>query len=299
MSAEAPVPPPDLIGRVGVVDKSDTEIFLWSGQQMREEIDELLGNDWSWEHKSVLDFGCGAGRLTRHLLDVAAAGTEVSACDVDPQSMEWVRENLVPPLAAAPTTEMLPPLPFKQASFDLVLATSVFTHIDLTWAPWLVELRRVLKPGGLFLASFLGPAMSKGVAGEPWDEELVGANVHISNMSTNVLHSPWWLRAHWGRAFEILELRESGFAAPSGEGEGQGVLLGRRRDVKVTAEELFEPEPGEPREFSAAAHNVRKLRLQAAQLEAQLQAAVLDAAAAREELARLRRERGQLGQSEQ
>ena len=56
-------------------------------------------------------------------------------------------------------TSFHPPLPYAAASFDLVYAVRVFSHLDrgLT-ALWLEELRRVLAPDGLALLSVHGPA---------------------------------------------------------------------------------------------------------------------------------------------
>jgi len=51
-----------------------------------------------------------------------------------------------------------PPLPFDEGCFDLVFASSVFTHLDPSaQREWLSEVRRVLKPGGLALLSIQGP----------------------------------------------------------------------------------------------------------------------------------------------
>jgi hypothetical protein len=61
-----------------------------------------------------------------------------------------------------------------------------------------------------------------------------------------VLHSPWWLRSHWGRAFEILSLRSSGFA-----GGRHGFVLGRKRDVSLTRDDLERPDAEDPREIQA------------------------------------------------
>ena len=44
---------------------------------------------------------------------------------------------------------MVPHVPFEDSSFDLVFSGSVFTHIDDLADAWFLELRRVLKPGGL------------------------------------------------------------------------------------------------------------------------------------------------------
>jgi hypothetical protein len=70
-----------------------------------------------------------------------------------------------------------------------------------------------------------------------------------------VLHSPWWIEAHWGRAFEILSLRPTGLI-----GTGQGVVVMRKRDVSLTPADLERLEPDEPREVTALAHSVQQLQ---------------------------------------
>jgi SAM-dependent methyltransferase len=67
----------------------------------------------------------------------------------------WCDEHL--PFAAVARNELEPPLPYDDASFDLVYAFSVITHLsEALQREWLREIRRVLKPGGLFLFSTLG-----------------------------------------------------------------------------------------------------------------------------------------------
>ena len=103
-----------------------------------------------------------------------------------------------------------PPLEFESASVDLAWAISVFTHLTDNSVPWLLELHRLLKPGGLLIATYMGRWVSEFVTGEPWDEDRVGMNMlHMSGLSDGggplVLISDWWLREHWARAFEALE----------------------------------------------------------------------------------------------
>ncbi len=53
----------------------------------------------------------------------------------------------------------------EDGSFDLIWAVSVFTHLAETWSAWLLELHRVLKPGGILLATFMGEGMDRGDRG--------------------------------------------------------------------------------------------------------------------------------------
>lgn len=95
---------------------------------------------------SILDFGCGAGRLTRWLIDLQSAS--ITGVDIDSAAIAWARENLSPPFEFYLTT-LLPHLPFEDRSFQWVIAGSVFTHIDDLALSWLMELRRVVVPGGM------------------------------------------------------------------------------------------------------------------------------------------------------
>lgn len=94
----APLPPLDLAARVGPVYEGDAYAgYLTQGRSARELIDDLLPDDWSFEGKRVLDFGCGAGRTLRHFLD-RAESAEFWGCDVHAESIDWLQGNLCPPL---------------------------------------------------------------------------------------------------------------------------------------------------------------------------------------------------------
>ena len=73
-----------------------------------------------------------------------------------------------------------------------------------------------------------------------------------------VFHSEWWLRAHWGRAFEMI-------AIDQGDGRRLVSLRGRKEPISVS--ELERPEPGEDRELSAASANAAYLRSQVDRME--------------------------------
>jgi SAM-dependent methyltransferase len=255
-SRKAPVPSPALTSRVGwLYDGPDgSRLFDQLGRASRKEIIELLPDDWDFRGKRVLDFGCGAGRILRHFL-AEAEDAEFWGCDVDSPSIRWLEAHLVPPLHVFQNGER-PPLPLADASFDLVWAASVFTHLGSSWSAWMVELHRILAPDGLLLASFIGEGTAVAEAAG-WEEDRIGMNILDGGLSYDrggaiVLHSRWWIRARWGRAFEIvsLDLREPG---------EQGWVLMRRREESITSAQLEAPEPDEPRELDASRHNITQL----------------------------------------
>lgn len=248
---------------MGTVDREDPlGSYEELGHQLRRYLVDVLPADWSFEGKRVLDFGCGAGRVLRAFLPEAKVAKFYGA-DIDARSIEWLERNLSPPLHVLRSGES-PPLDLPDDSFDLIYAYSVFTHIADEWSAWLLELHRLMRDDALLFATFLGPGMSEPIAEEPWIEQRVGMNVlrHGQDWDSGgpmVFLSPWWIREHWGRAFEVLELREAGVitAAPSA---GQGMVLMRKRPGTFRREDLERIDAAnEPREIAALQHNIRQL----------------------------------------
>ena len=103
--------------------------------------------------KSVLEFGCGSGRVIRHFRYIE--GLRLAGTDANSKPIEWNRKKLSG--IEFDHNELEPPLAYPDGSFDLVYALSVFTHIPLEWQrAWLDELRRVLRPGGYLLCTVHG-----------------------------------------------------------------------------------------------------------------------------------------------
>jgi ubiquinone/menaquinone biosynthesis C-methylase UbiE len=93
---------------------------------------------------AVLDLGCGAGEFSAALIDAAAP----IAVDVAAEALRRA-EARVPGLDVR-LWEAGEPLPAADASVDVVWAGEVIEHVvDL--APWLSEIRRVLRPRGTLL----------------------------------------------------------------------------------------------------------------------------------------------------
>lgn len=98
-SSDSPYPPFELASRVRPLDGYSDPFRAYDemGAQMKEALLRLLPEDWSFEGKRMLDFGCGAGRTLRHFLTEAGSG-EFWGTDVDAASIDWMKENLCPPL---------------------------------------------------------------------------------------------------------------------------------------------------------------------------------------------------------
>lgn len=254
-SSEKPYPPLELANRVCSLEGRGDPFLAYEqlGAEAREALLRLLPRDFSFAGKRVLDFGCGAGRTLRQFLAEARTG-EFWGADIDAASIAWLTRHLSPPLEAV-NNGPEPPLGLQHGTFDLVWALSVFTHLTDASLAWLAELHRLLKPGGLLIATYMGRHNGAVFTHEPWDENRVGMNVLRRDQGWDdggpmVLMSDWWVREHWGRAFEIVD--------QAAQMHGQSWVLLRRRELEITVAELERP-GADPREYAALRHNVRQV----------------------------------------
>lgn len=100
-------------------------------------------------HPRVADWGCGLGRVVRHL----PARYKCTGFDYNTQAIEWGTDHISG--VQFLKNNLLPPLPVEDASFDAVYALSVFTHLSAEGHKrWIAEIKRVLAPRGVFLGAF-------------------------------------------------------------------------------------------------------------------------------------------------
>lgn len=252
-----PLPPYHLATRTGGINDVNNFWTEWEqiGEVQAGIVRSYLPAEWSRPGRRTLDFGCGSGRTLRQFLGEADSW-DMWGCDVHLESIEWLNGHLDPPFHFFAVDET-PTIPKPDEYFDLIWAFSVFTHVTDQWSNWLLELHRTLKSDGLALISFLGQHMIGPLIEETWDADRIGMNCLRVSQSWDiggptVFHSEWWLRAHWGRAFEILQLDDENAG-------GHGFVLLRKRDVQITGADLTEFEATEQREIAALQHNLEQL----------------------------------------
>ena len=222
-----PLPPRRLMVRVA--GTADADWFLRSG---RAAYDAIAAHVPLGEIDSVLDFGCGCGRVTRYWSEF---GGTVSGSDVSTKAVEWCRANL--PFARFEVNRLEPPLAFADESVDLVYALSVFTHLtaDLQLA-WRDELRRVLRPGGRLLVTTHGqsylPRLDPGERARFEAGELVvrWSDVPGTNLCS-AYHPERYLRDTFAHGFTFVDLEPEG---ARGNPTQDLVLLARERDLVET-----------------------------------------------------------------
>ncbi len=92
----------------------------------------------------ICDAGCGTGQASAPLLEL---GYRVQGFDISPAMLDIARAKLQPGMHASYTVADARALPAADASFDAVVVSKLFQHID-GWQAAGRELLRVLKSGG-------------------------------------------------------------------------------------------------------------------------------------------------------
>lgn len=100
-------------------------------------------------HRTMLDFGCGWGRMLRLFMKDIEPANLFGADSTSRFLMEARRCN---PSVNFLSCQLAPPLILASESLDYVVSWSVFSHLDeFLSLRWIEEFSRILKPGGLLL----------------------------------------------------------------------------------------------------------------------------------------------------
>lgn len=216
---DMPAPPAHLIRRVDEMD--NPEFYLLKGAQNYGEFCDLIEKHASLaDIQTMLDWGCGSGRLTGFFSRYNNI-PEVHGCDIDAEAVEWAQENLKPGVFAA--IPPYPPTQYRNNRFDLIISFSVLTHLSREVQNlWLAEMKRILRPGGLFIATLHGliaartilpqnevkNVLKTGILDSLVDGRLSG--IAPDNYYRAVFQSKEYVQREWSGMFEILDYIEQG-----------------------------------------------------------------------------------------
>lgn len=176
---------------------------------------------------SFLDFGCASGRVIRHF-GVQHPDVRTFGCDINRLHVEWCNRYL-PDTVTVFQNHSIPTLPLPDNSISMMSAYSVFTHIEAFETSWLMEINRILKPGGLawitvhtdltLKAMDANWPLFNAVNRHPQRAELLSTSNEFSgdrlvlryrndkSYSSNVFYKREYLERTWSRFFSVLEFR--------------------------------------------------------------------------------------------
>jgi SAM-dependent methyltransferase len=125
----------------------------------RVELDLLLMEGLKPEH-TLIDFGCGNGRLAVHAIPALVGGFYIGI-DISETFLRRARDRVrkripVPPCRVGWVKQATPPFPLEDECADMICAFSVFTHMEHEDSfRYLREAVRLMRPGGRFIFSCL------------------------------------------------------------------------------------------------------------------------------------------------
>ena len=106
-------------------------------------------------NKRLLDWGCGPGRIIRHLPNVIGNGCEYFGTDYNEKSIDWCTKNLKD--IQFNKNSLTAHLPYDDEFIDVIYGISIFTHLsEQLHYDWYNELYRVLKPKGIMFLTTQG-----------------------------------------------------------------------------------------------------------------------------------------------
>lgn len=221
LDAAVLVPPQKLMERV--TGNRDAWFFRIGGLKSFSELLEPISQHRELRSiRRLLDWGCGCGRVSTHFLHFLSGPekVEIFGCDIDPRAIAWCSDHLQG--GNFLRIDPWPPTPYENATFDVVVGVSVFTHLARdVQDTWLAEMRRVIVPGGLFLASTHGLFAARFAFPGTFTELLrdeIFYDIHIppadrilpDGYYRNVYQTREYTLRKWSRHFEIVEYIERG-----------------------------------------------------------------------------------------
>lgn len=228
-----PVPAPD--DRMGY-SPNDAAYYLEWGRTDKDlvlaQINRHLGKT---KDIAILDFGCSSGRVLRHFYrEAKEVNWSLYGVDIQAKPIQWMRQFL-PPEFCVYTGATTPTLPFPDNHFDVIYGFSIFTHIKFHWDMWLLELKRVMKPGGLLIQTIHTENAWRFYydhRDEPWVKSGFSANMLTTrDMPYDYFYfgdigvsQVFWRReiasAYWGRYLNVVEVLD-----PPGENSFQDWMI--------------------------------------------------------------------------
>lgn len=154
----------------------------------------------------VLDLGCGIGR---HALIFAALGLETYALDGSPAGLAHLEEcALTGGLRIRTCLGQMTALPFPEGHFDYLLAFNVIYHGDPDVVRQVIaEIRRVLKPGGLYQGTMLSRRNANYGRGRE-----IAPNTYVIEEDEEKSHAHFYCDAgellHLFAGFDLLSLED-------------------------------------------------------------------------------------------
>ena len=126
----------------------DYQRYIDSGKADAKGIYDEVKEFIDLNNKSILDWGCGPGRIIRYFPGIVPSA-KLYASDYNKSYINWCQKNLK--AITFKENFLSPPLLFENNSMDFCYAISIFTHLSTEkHYKWIDEIYRILSPGAVF-----------------------------------------------------------------------------------------------------------------------------------------------------
>ena len=151
-----------------------------------------LENHINLKNVNILDWGCGPGRIIRHLPQLTGEGCQFFGTDYNKRSIAWCAQHLEGiqfnqnPLSAR--------LPYEYDSMDVIYGISILTHLsEQLQYDWSQELLRVLRPGGILFLTTQGDNFKEKLTDSELirymnDKVVIRGNVQVGHRTYSSFH---------------------------------------------------------------------------------------------------------------
>jgi len=176
----------------------------------------------------ILEWGCGPARIIRHLPDLLDKSCEIFGSDYNSNTINWCKKNIRD--INFSKNNLQPPLEYQNNFFDIIYATSVFTHLsEEMHNAWFKELKRICKQNGIIFLTTHGDNCKSKLTGEELKlfEEgklVVRGNVKEGHRTFAAYQPPEFMR----KLFSDFELLEHVTREPEGNYIPQDVWIVRK-----------------------------------------------------------------------
>jgi len=189
--------------------KLDYNKYYFGGKKTAEWVIQNLERYTTLKSKNILDWGCGPGRVIRHIPKMLGYTGKYFGTDYNKDSINWCKEHIGD--VNFNCNNLKADLPYEDNFFDAIYGISIFTHLSREMHyNWLYELNRILKPGGNLLVTTQGENFkSKLTQSEnsrfEKGELIVRGKVKEGHRTYSAFHPDSFLYSLFGSEFEVLE----------------------------------------------------------------------------------------------
>jgi len=177
----------------------------------------------------ILEWGCGPARIIRHLPNLLDISCEIFGTDYNHQTIDWCQKNI--PKVHFTKNNLQPTLDYENNFFDIIYATSVFTHLseEMHYA-WFKELKRISKENGIIFLTTHGDNCKSLLTSEEVNrfEEgnvVIRGNVKEGHRTFAAYQPPQFMR----KLFPEVEILEHVTREPEGNYIPQDIWIVRKK----------------------------------------------------------------------